>query len=506
MAHYSEGGPFVKRSQHRVEFGLLTEKDPGERALNDFVAGYFMANVPSMAGKIIVGDFVVESGEGLVLWRSVGFSKGSEVISPLQKRGTGMKPYLSTDENLFFRGAAMEWRAEKMALTVFHSNKPITASINAEGDITSLFSDGYHRTAGELAKKNNSREKTSGFRVDLMPIDRVKLGATAYQAQFAHGLFLNEASGYLGDRVSAGGLDFSYTDKRVSIFSEVAKTKSNSLASVAGVVFEPDRRVNVALVARYYPRGFANIHAFGFRESGSLTQNESGIYFGARFLITKSIRLAAYYDQFRFPWRTSSLELPASGNDFLLLSDMSVARNIDLQILYKNRHKPFSMSETDPYGRLKDVIRERNQRNYRATLRFISSAVAEWKSRFEMVDVFYPRSTRCERGLLWMQDARLRPGMNLTVDARVIIFQTDSFDSRVYEFESDVRGTFSNPALFGKGIRWYILTRHRLSGNFEASAKYSRTIKDGVKTLSSGLSEIIGDSDGQLSFQVDVIF
>ncbi|MBI4429980.1 MAG: hypothetical protein HY562_12780 [Ignavibacteriales bacterium] len=99
---------------------------------------------------------------------------------------------------------------------------------------------------------------------------------------------------------------------------------------------------------------------------------------------------------------------------------------------------------------------------------------------------------------------RLRPRTDLNVDARVITFHTDSFDSRVYEFESDVRGTFFNPALFGKGIRWYVLVRHRPMKYLDISVKFSRTVKDGVKTLSSGLSEIAGDTESQLSAQIDV--
>ncbi|HLF20771.1 MAG TPA: hypothetical protein VI704_08265, partial [Bacteroidota bacterium] len=503
---YGESSSPARTSKQGVELGMLMEKDPGEQSIKDFVAGYLLIHVPSFSSRLILGDFVVESAEGLVLWRSVGFSKGSEVISPLQKRGIGIRPYLSTDENLFFRGAAVEWRVADVFLSAFHSSKPITASINQDGFITSLFSDGYHRTAGELSKKNNSHERLTGLRVRLAPLWRIRIGATAYQARFSNSLFLNDASGYQDAEVSAGGLDLSYTDKVVSVFSEVAKTPTSSLASILGVVVELDKRLDLAMVARFYPKDFANVHAFGFRESGSLTQNESGLYVGAKFLVTRSLRLSMYYDQFRFPWRTSSLELPASGNDFLLLSEINVSRRVDLQILYKNRHKPFSISQLDAFGRQEDAVSERNQKNYRLTLDFASSANAEWRSRFEMVDVRYPVNISAERGFLWMQDVRLRPRNDVTVDARVIMFQTDSFDSRVYEFENDLRGTFSNPALFGKGIRWYLLARQRFTGYFELSAKYSRTVKDGAKTISSGSNEISGDSEGQLSLQIDITF
>jgi len=504
VLRYSDGRPLSMTSNYGAEVGILTEKDPGEGALTDFVAGYSLVNIPSLSSRLILGDFVVEAAEGLVLWRSVGFSKGSEVISPLQKRGSGIKPYLSTDENLFLRGAALEWSFERITLSFFHSNKPVTASINSDGNITSVFSDGYHRTPGELSRRNNSREQLTGFRAAWAAVGKLKLGGTMFRSRLSHGLLLNEASGYQGNDVTVGGVDFAYVDRNISISSEFARTQTSKPAGVVCIVLVPDNRFELAIVVRDYPRTFANIHAFGFRESGSLTQNEYGTYLGAKLNFTKSVNLSAYYDQFRFPWRTSSLQLPAAGNDFLLLSEINLSRFVDLQALYKNRNKPASFAELDLFDRSHNLIVERNQKNYRITLRFSSSSKAEWKSRIERVDVQYSLPGGINQGYLWLQDMRLRPWRGLTVDGRVIIFDTDSFDSRVYEFENDLRGTFSNPALFGKGIRWYILVRHRLGGSLEFSAKYSKTVKDGVKSLSSGLSQIAGDSESQFSFQIDL--
>jgi hypothetical protein len=39
---------------------------------------------------------------------------------------------------------------------------------------------------------------------------------------------------------------------------------------------------------------------------------------------------------------------------------------------------------------------------------------------------------------------------------RLLYFETDNYDSRVYTFESDVPYHFSIPAFYGKGFRYYI--------------------------------------------------
>jgi hypothetical protein len=102
------------------------------------------------------------------------------------------------------------------------------------------------------------------------------------------------------------------------------------------------------------------------------------------------------------------------------------------------------------------------------------------------------------------QDVRVLPLDRLRIDARVIAFHTDSYDSRLYEYESELSGTLSNPALFGKGLRWYILARYEVSPAVDIWLKYSQTMREGVKSIGSGASEILGDRDSRLSVQLDV--
>ncbi|MEK6565956.1 MAG: helix-hairpin-helix domain-containing protein, partial [Bacteroidota bacterium] len=226
ILNYGEPRSRTKKNNRWVETGFLVEKDAGETRLNDFQAGYAMVNAPEISSKVILGDFVVEAAEGLVLWRSIGFSKGSEVVSTLEKSGGGIRPYLSTDENLFFRGGAFEWESDGVLLSAFYSNKKMTASINANGMITSLIADGYHRTASEEAKMDNAKESLLGFRTSFEFARGLSFGATAFQANFSHPLLIGGTEASSGTRMRAGGLDFRYSDKRLTLFSEIATSTS----------------------------------------------------------------------------------------------------------------------------------------------------------------------------------------------------------------------------------------------------------------------------------------
>ena len=112
---------------------------------------------------------------------------------------------------------------------------------------------------------------------------------------------------------------------------------------------------------------------------------------------------------------------------------------------------------------------------------------------------------RHERGLLLYQDIQYSTRWGFSIEARLVFFDTESYDSRVYEYENDLRGAFANPALYGKGRRWYLLVRSPpLLEVVTFSCKYSATQKDGVGTLSSGDSEIVGDLDDRFGIQLDM--
>ena len=89
---------------------------------------------------------------------------------------------------------------------------------------------------------------------------------------------------------------------------------------------------------------------------------------------------------------------------------------------------------------------------------------------------------------------------------RVILFDTKSYNTRLYEFENDLRGVMTNLPMFGEGFRWYILLNYEIIKNLKLYLKYSETFKPNLKSISSGNSEITGNVDNRISFQLDYSF
>ena len=182
---------------------------------------------------------------------------------------------------------------------------------------------------------------------------------------------------------------------------------------------------------------------------------------------------------------------------------MKVSPRLDLVARFTHKSTEGTESLLDQFGRDTRVIVDRAQQKYRVTGSYQVTPRVRVKGRVELTHVAYNLLSRSERGYLLYQDLQYKVSKEISLDARLIFFHTDSYDSRLYEYESDLRGVFSNPSLYGRGRRWYLVARYNIAGLLALSAKYSETQKEGVTALGSGSTEIQGDLDNRLAVQID---
>ena len=81
-------------------------------------------------------------------------------------------------------------------------------------------------------------------------------------------------------------------------------------------------------------------------------------------------------------------------------------------------------------------------------------------------------------------------------------FETDSYDSRIYSFENDVLYSFSIPALFYKGYRYYLNANFDVSKKLTLWARFAQTIQLGATSIGSGLDKINGDQKSEVKLQM----
>jgi hypothetical protein len=102
--------------------------------------------------------------------------------------------------------------------------------------------------------------------------------------------------------------------------------------------------------------------------------------------------------------------------------------------------------------------------------------------------------TSSETGYLIYQGFQVKPvEKNWTLYLRSQLFDTDSYDTRLYAYENDVPYSFSVPAFSGQGSRFYILLNTSLTRNLSVILRIAQTWYSDRSVISSGPDEIDGN-------------
>ena len=485
---------FLYTFNDNYELGFLTEKDPGERSFNDFTSFHVYVKHLGIFTNIAVGDYLMEFGQGLALWNSYGFSKGSDAIYPVKKNGDGVKPYTSTDENQFFRGISAASKFGNIKLTAFYSSHRFDANIDsATNMITSTPLTGYHRNKLELSRKKTGKENFYGFNFHFSLNDNVNAGALYYHSSFNDPFSPKGIFDKTGRIFNYYSLYYDVILNKFDLFGEFSYD-GKSTANINGLIFQANHDFVFAASIRSYPRNYINLHGFGFGEKSGKTQDEFGVYTGLKWR-TSFGTINFYFDQFNFPFPAFRDVMPSRGNEFLLKITSKPIKSFtsSLRFKYEKKYIPSELNTNK-------VMLQRLRRSIREEILYNVFKSIRLKERFELnyynIDSFNPN----EKGFLFFQGLRYERSNRFIFYGRIIFFKTDSFNSAIYEYENNIKGILANIPLYGEGMRWYALITYKLLSHYFLSCKYSETVKFGKTPIASG-GEIL---DNRISIQLDI--
>ena len=524
--------------RRRVSVNLTLEKDPGEAFRfdsetntygYDYLSGHAALVGVGRIDALVVGDFVAEYGQGLALWRASGFGKGPDATRGPLRRGRGIRPYGSVDENNFFRGAALAVAlTPDVSASAFASRRFLDASILEPDSLdlsdpdlppdavtgplaTSLNATGLHRTESELARKDALGQTLVGGGVEGNLTTRqfaLRGGVVGYAARFDApidgGSRPDELFDLDGDRFSAVSAYADLTTRSLTAFGEAMRAPGGAVGAVGGVGYELGGGAEVLAVGRSYPADFRTLHGYPFGERNGAGENERGVYLGVTLKPSRAWTVNAYLDQYRFPFLRFGTPRPSTGYEALAFVEHRPRRWIRLYVQGRTETREVGI---DVPGGVPGTVVGGLSTQTRQTLR----AQGEWsanrelrlRARVEGVRYLDPDPAEpTQTGALVFQDVRWQVLDWLRADARVTFFRTDGFDSRLYAFENDLTGVFAIPALSGRGTRAYALLTAKPLRDLTVQAKLSATVLRGARSISSGPSEIEGDRVRDLGVQV----
>ena len=113
-------------------------------------------------------------------------------------------------------------------------------------------------------------------------------------------------------------------------------------------------------------------------------------------------------------------------------------------------------------------------------------------------------ANKTQKGYLVYQDITYsKLGSKFSGSLRYALFQTDSYDARLYAYENDMPGAYSIPAYYYRGSRFYILLDYNVTRKIEIWLRYSQTVYDNKKIISEGsLTEINGNTKSEIKAQI----
>ena len=518
---------FRYRYQYKnlLQFGVTGEKDAGEQFFSgkqkygfDFYSFHLFATKLGRVHALALGDFTVNMGQGLIQWQSIAFSKSADV-STIKRQLSILRPYNSSGEFYFNRGAGITLRFGKIEATGFVSLRKLSANFGAdtlsnEDFISSFLNSGYHRTGSEADDKNNMQQFSYGGNITYHQRNW-HIGANGVGYNFSlpvqkrnepYNLFAIHGRDWTNFSI-----DYSWTHRNLHFFGEVAADKNLDRAILNGLLISVDPHVDLSFVQRAIDKRYQAVYGNAFTENTYPT-NENGIYTGITIKPMAGWRLDMYADLYRFPWVRYLADAPGYGKDFLVQATFAPNKQLMIYSRFRSESKQYDLTGNTTVMNYVVMIPKqswRTQINYKINSSTTVRNRVEilWYNKNARPDDPVGRENDFETGFLSFFDLLYKPLLKpYSGNIRLEYFETSGYNSRVYTYENDVLYSFSIPAFYDKGYRYYINLGYDVKRNASVWLRWAQTIYKNKTSVGSGLDEIPGDQRSEIKIQMMLLF
>ena len=503
----------------KLSYGITAEKDAGEEFFKrsnkkgfDYYSGHIFVREIKVLKALALGDFEVRLGQGLIMWSGFGVRK-SPMVMHVKREGMILRPYTSVNEYNFMRGGAFTLGAKGVSVTAFASYKQIDGNILADADtsisvdesFSSYNESGYHRTQNEIDDRNSINLLTTGGNISYSKRSW-HVGANAVYSRFLskynRTLYPYNQFDINKNQLINASVDYHVVVKNFHFFGEEAISDNLGFGLLNGVMVSLDKKVDFSVVHRYYRRNYQTLYSSAFGE-GSKPQNENGLYLGLSVRPVAMLRFDAYFDLYMSRWLKYLTDAPSWGSDNFLQATFTPNKKMEMYMRYKFELKKKNQSDND--GAFDYLVNEQRQAvrfnaKYKVTEAITLANRIEW--------AYYKiGNSKAENGFVIYQDVNFKLlSFPLSFNARLAIFKTNSYNSRIYAYENDVLYSFSIPSYYGNGMRYYITLRYTATRNFDFWVRFSQTQMFDAKTIGTGQDMIDTNHKSEIKVQMRLRF
>ncbi|TSA36763.1 MAG: hypothetical protein D4R64_06920 [Porphyromonadaceae bacterium] len=436
---------------HRWEFRFQTNQNAGDTCLAMQVTGIpqhlstgFLIRPGQTFREIIIGDFQVKSGFGVVAGSSPVFSVSLGNPGSLHRPGKGIRLHSGTDEGRFFRGLAGSMEFGKSELIVYGSGK-----------------DRIHEDVIGISWKTsftNSEIGFSGIRVNNQFPPEIKKGWTeAWQPD--------------SGRYSRIGI---WGQTRVPfgiLFGEAGWSPNGGYGWISGIRWFEAQGFSAVLRYSGCSPGYPVTYSL-FQSGTGLTKEGQRVIASYRYAPVRQFEWLGSVEVDLAQWPGSNAHFNNASTrisqqlKFLSKNLWMAAGSLQLDFLESAAAVPKKLTwkltfDSDPkqYGTLR----------FRAGLR-------------QQVQGFGSILTKGTTADCSMSADLAERRLRITGGFRVFTVETGT--DPLYAYEPDVLYGWSAPVLSGSGTRWFGTVRWKLLKNIDLELKISQTAYSDLKHLS----------------------
>jgi len=485
--------------------GLQMEKDAGERGI-DYLSGYAMIKDIGKIHTAIVGNYRLSFGHGLAVNSDSKFGK-SMMLGSMDRIDRGLSKHSSTSETGYFTGGATTLTVGKTLVSAFVSYKKEDGTFNNDSSgITSIKTDGYHRTALERSKDGNITVINFGANVHY-DFSRFQVSATAISTHLSVPLApksdtpstLYRLYNAKGQSFQAYSVAYKYVHHSISFSGETAYSSSGGWATINSLLFSLPHNNNLNLIYRYYGAKYTAIYGRAFGENSSV-KNEQGIYLSWQNTISKKLKANAYIDAMYFPWL--KYQVSQSSHALEAMAQCIYIPNAHNSITLRYRYKAKEMDYKQEVGKnTVTSLRYKQSHTIRAQHTLSVSQALSFRTSADMAFISFDG---LDKGFAVSELVKFSPSAKANFDLSVSYFNTDSYDARISAYEPSLLYTYGMASYNNIGTRVCLRSNITLIRNLHLIAKFGMTKYFNQDTIGSGLDLI--NADHREDIQVQVVY
>ena len=457
---------------NKIDAGMIAQKDAGETQWADYLNGYVRFNGKKI--KIIAGSFYLQLGQGLIFSSPFGRMKSTLVTLPFTSNKDRMAAYSGSAENFAQTGlcAQIQWPAKTTVRFAFSRTLRDGQYNAATGKIIGFDYTGYHRNSREESRKDLIEENALTLNFNRKISAQANVGILLTRFVFNPSIDFNSANvpfselrrrrfHFNGRFLDLAGIYYRFANEHLSLAGEWAVSDFKHHAFNQSMLVK-ETNVKFGVILWQLNRNFQTPSGRVFDDRTPFPGAQQGVYGALTYDFGGgTIRFYKFIKQDL--WRTYFEPLPTLHDEWLSQIAFRFSRT-KLNMRLRRRFEEEFLSTGDSNGQRMDLGRT----SLRLEAWYGPSKKLRLRTRLEWCRVEPPK----EKGILMFQDIGINALKNVKIHARVTFFRTTSYASRIYEYEYDVPGSFSNVALYGQGFKWYGQVNWRVSRGLRVWLKY----------------------------------